>query len=59
MMNSYFVIVSKDDTPVYEADFFKPDLALKVKIFFNWFFNSHRLISKEILDNLYYIQLLT
>lgn len=40
-MNSYFVIVSKDDTPVYEADFFKPDLALKVKQF--WNFNNSNL----------------
>lgn len=31
-MNSYFVIVSNNGSPVYEADFFKPDLALKVKL---------------------------
>ena len=30
MMNSYFVIVSSNDTPVYEADFFKPEAALRV-----------------------------
>ena len=32
MMNSYFVIVSSNDTPVYEADFFKPEAAVRVKI---------------------------
>ena len=32
LMNSYFVIVSKDDTPVYEADFFKPEVANKVNL---------------------------
>lgn len=30
LMNSYFVIVSSKDTPVYEADFFRPELANKV-----------------------------
>lgn len=32
MMSSYFVIVSNNDTPVYEADFFKTDQAQKVKL---------------------------
>ncbi len=29
-MNGYFVIVSVNDTPVYTADFFKPEIAAKV-----------------------------
>ena len=29
-MNGYFVIVSVNDTPVYTADFFKPEIAMKV-----------------------------
>ena len=33
MMNSYFVIVSSNDTPVYEADFFKPEAAVRVKTY--------------------------
>lgn len=30
-MNCYFVIVSAMDTPVYETDLFKPEIAVKVR----------------------------